>query len=99
MHNTFAGHHPVNSSGAYYDVGAYRILVSNGAFKQVCDGCKANMGMRSNIHAIAGLVIDRTEMIEKDERSHHAALMKRKHASNFEAAPKFMNAGLDKQVD
>src|SRR5512138_103754 len=58
------------------------------ALEEISDRRQTNVRMRPHVHAAwdAWLEIDRSHVIEEDERSHHSALRKGQHAANLEAA-------------
>ena len=58
------------------------------AFEQVRQCRQPDMRMRTHIDAArnAGVEVQRTEVIEEDERTHHPPLGKGKHAADDESA-------------
>ena len=99
MHDALAGGHPVHRAGADDEVAADAVLVGNRALEQIGHGGKPDMRMRAHIETLARRIADRAEMIEEDERAHHAALVEGQDASHLEPAPQVAHARPDHQVD
>src|SRR3546814_6042044 len=78
MGDAAAGGHPVHLAGANSLLGAEAVAVHEPAVEQIADGGEPDMRMRSDIGVakLIGRQMQRTGMIEEDERPDHAALPK-----------------------
>jgi hypothetical protein len=73
--------------------------VHDRAVEQVGDGGKADMRMRTNVHALAGDELHRSEMVEEDERPDHLPLAMRQRTPHHEAIAEIAGAGYDDEIE
>jgi hypothetical protein len=86
MNDAAPRRHPVHCAGPDRHRGAEAVAMDDFAVEQIGDGGKADMRMRPNVNAVAGLEHSRTEVVEKDERSDHARACRRQGAVHLKAA-------------
>jgi hypothetical protein len=60
--------HPVDVAGSDVLIRSQRIAMGLSSIKQIGEGGKSYMGMGPYVHALAGRKIDRTKVIEENER-------------------------------
>jgi hypothetical protein len=85
MHNATAGGHPVHLAGANGRKGAKAVPMLDFAIEQISHGRKTDMRVRPHIEAAAGAKFRRAHVIEKDERTYHAALCRWQGPADFKA--------------
>src|SRR4029079_18907935 len=74
--------------------------MEDAAVEQIGDSGEPDMRVRPHLHAVATRRHDqRSEMVEEDERSDHAALDARQHAAHREARPARVCTAVDRQLD
>src|ERR1700728_1417707 len=86
MNDATPRRHPVHRAGPDRHRGAETVAVDDFAVEQIGHGGKADMRMRPNVNAVAGLEHSRTEVVEEDERSDHARACRRQRARLLKAA-------------
>ena len=86
MHDAAPGGHPVDLAGPDRHRGAEAVAVHDLAVEQIGHRGEPDMRMRPHVHAGPGAEFHRAEMVEEDERPHHARLRARQRAADFEAA-------------
>ena len=89
-----AGGHPVYGARPDDEICPEAVLVADGAFKQVGHGGEADMRMRAHVESVAGCVVNRSEMVEENERPHHLVGVEGQHAPDTETAAKIAGARL-----
>src|SRR5262245_30642327 len=72
MYDAAAGGHQVDLAWPDGLGAAERIAMHDLAVEQVGDRGETDVWMRPHIDAVAGAELGRTEMVEEDERPHHA---------------------------
>ena len=88
MRDAAARRHPVHLAGPDRLLGADAVAMHDLAVEQIGDGRQPDVRMRPHVDRArnARREIDRTHVIEEDERPDHAPLRERQHASDLEAA-------------
>src|SRR5580704_8294977 len=86
MHDAASGRHPIDRAGPDRQRSAEAVAVHDLAVEQIGDGREPDMRMRPDVDAIAGAEYCRSEMVEEDERPHHARARRRQRAVHLEAA-------------
>jgi hypothetical protein len=92
MDDAMARRHPVYGTRTDDCVRAERVPVFDGAFEEVGYGREADMRMGPHVKAFTGGILGWSEMVEEDERPHHALRMKRQDAAHAETAAKVVGA-------
>src|SRR5690606_42012526 len=97
MRDAAARGHPIDFLWPNYLLVAQAIAMHHLASKQVGHRCKANVRMRADVHAPikAWREIERSHVVEEDERPHHAPLCEWQYATNFKTAAKIATPLLD----
>ncbi len=67
--------------------------------KQVGHRRETNVGVGSNVHVSPSFAEQRPHVIEKDERSHQAALHRRQGTANLETTPEVASARRDHEFN
>jgi hypothetical protein len=88
MRDPAPGGHPVDFARPDRLLGRQAVAVHDFAVEEISDRRQADVRMRPHIHRSrdAGREIDRSHVIEEDERADHAAFGIRQHASDLKAA-------------
>ena len=73
MDDAAAGGHQVHGARRDLESVALAVAVHDATVEQIGDGGKADMGMRTHVHALAGDELHRSHLIEKDEGPDHLA--------------------------
>src|SRR5436190_21530331 len=100
MRDPAAGRHPVELARPDRLLGTHAVPMHDLAIEQVGDRRQADVRMGPDVDAAryARLEANRPEMIEEDERPHHAPLAERQHASHLESA-EVAGACVDDEID
>ena len=86
MNDAFAGRHQIDLTRADRGKAADAVTMVDGAFEQPGDRGEIDMRMGPDIHSRTQIELRRAELVDEDERTHHAAGFGRQDPSNFELA-------------
>src|ERR1700722_10718732 len=98
MSNAAPRGHQVHCAGRDFHRIALAVAMENASLEQVSDGRQPDMGMRPNIHPVAGEKLRGAHLVEKNEGPNHLAPTMRKRAANRKSA-KIAHSGHDHEVE
>jgi hypothetical protein len=75
------------------------VAVHDSAVEKIGNCCKPDMGMRANVHALAGDELHRSHLIEEDERADHLTSGVRQRTVHGKTAAQIAHARNDNQVE
>ncbi len=99
MGDAAAGGHPVHRAGPDRLHAPQAVAVQDLAPDEIGDGGEADVRMGADIEPGAGPQDRRAELVEEDERPHHAALGGGQHPADREAVAEVAKAGRDGELD
>ena len=86
MHDAAARRHPVDIAWRDALHAAEAVAMQDCAVEQVCHRGEADMRMRAYVEALSRREVDRSEVIEEDERTHRLPRKGRQDAADDESA-------------
>jgi hypothetical protein len=86
MGDAVASDHPVDGARIDHLVGAEGVAVLELAVVEIGDGCKADVGVGSDVNSLARDELGRAGLIEENEGADHLPLWGRECAANFKSA-------------
>ena len=99
MCNAAPGGHEVHCAGSDLECVAFAVAMHDAAVEKIGDSGKSDVGVRAHVQALPGNELNRSHLIEENERADHLALAVRQRATHREAVAQITHSWNNDHVE